>query len=615
MSPFSSSKTQVLTPEQVGTLTPFTHPIPNEHTYDYIIVGGGTAGCCLASRLSEDPDVTVLLLERGGVANGWADRVPLISSNPYREGAPTSRWWSQPLPWRTSDGRSRSQEVICGEALGGTSTINCTFYTRGPAGDYNHWEELGNSGWGYKDVEPYFAKSETTHSHPSSDFRGKQGPWHNRAHNYNIYQSTDHIIRAAQNVGLQPMDDLNSPTAPAAGYVRHDVSQDKSMRRHTPFHAFLPPSLTTERAKRLKICTNVLVTRIELAQGGSDGVRATGVHFEAIDYRKAGRHFFAKARREVVVCAGAIGSPQILQLSGLGSEDLLTAKAIPVVRNMPGVGNYLQDHIAVPLTFEAPIHDSIHELEVNPWKVIKELAKYTLTGHGVFSYPFQAITIYLPSQLLAKDASKVSLSTDQSDTLDTSVLANCPDLEIMPAPSNCTDHDIPGKGIFTLMAGLIRPKSHGSVRIATSNPRARPEVDLNFLTDPSDDDLARLRAGLRLAVSLAEDMSKQGYPLKGLIVPGALDDQSLDAFVKDNMRTCYHYTSTCRMGREDESERPGVVDARLRVHGVQGLRVCDASVFPEIVGAHTMAPTVMVAEKCADLMKEDRRLGKVEPSM
>ncbi|KAH9899160.1 alcohol oxidase [Cubamyces lactineus] len=613
MHSFSSQTTLVLAPEEVGTPTPSIHATAEEHSYDYIIVGGGTAGCCLASRLSEDPDITLLLLERGGVANGWADRVPLISSNPYREGAPTSRWWSQPLPWKTTDGRSRSQEVICGEALGGSSAINCTFYTRGPAGDYNHWEELGNSGWGYKDVEPYFAKSETTHSHPSSQFRGKQGPWHNRAHNYNLYQSTDHIIRAAQNAGLQPMDDLNSPDAPAAGYVRHDVSQDKSMRRHTPFHAFLPPSVTAERAKCLKICTNVLVTRVEFAQGGEDNVRATGVHFEAVDYRKAGKQFFAKARREVVICAGAIGSPQILQLSGLGPDDLLKAKGIPVVRDMPGVGNYLQDHIAVPLTFEAPMHDSIHSLEVSPWKVIKELAKYTFTGQGVFSYPFQAITMYLPSQLLAPDASKVS--TAKPETLDTSVLANCPDLEIMPAPSNCTDHDIPGKGIFTLMVGLIRPKSHGSVRIATSNPRARPEVDLNFLTDPGDDDLARLRQGLRLTVNLAEDMRKQGYPLKGLIVPGALDDQSLDAFIKDNMRTCYHYTSTCRMGQEDESERPGVVDARLRVHGVQGLRVCDASVFPEIVGAHTMAPTVMVAEKCADLMKEDRRLGKADPSM
>ncbi|KAI0327592.1 GMC oxidoreductase [Cubamyces sp. BRFM 1775] len=603
---FSSQQTPTLTPEEVGTPTPFTDTAFEGRTYDYIIVGGGTAGCCLASRLSEDPDVTVLLLERGGIANGWADKVPLISSNPYREGAPTSRWWSQPLPWKASDGRSLAQEVVCGEALGGTSVINCTFYTRGPAGDYNHWEELGNQGWGYKDVESYFAKSETTHSHPSSQFRGKQGE-------LTQVLMPSIVIRAAENAGLQPMDDLNSPHAPAAGYVRHDVSQDKSMRRHTPFHAFLPPPVTIGRAKRLKICTNVLVTRLELAQGGSDGLRATGVHFEAMDYRKAGKHFFARARREVVICAGAISSPQILQLSGLGPEDHLRAKGVPVMRNMPGVGNHLQDHIAVPLTFEAPMHDSIHELEASPWKVIKELTKYTLTGHGVFSYPFQAITMYLPSKLLSTDGSRVTLPADKPEALDTSVLANCPDLEIMPAPSNCTDHDIPGKGIFTLMVGLIRPKSHGSVRIATSNPRARPEVDLNFLTDPGDNDLARLRAGMRLTFNLAEDIRKQGYPLKSLIVPEKLEDQSLNAFIKDNMRTCYHYTSTCRMGREDESERPGVVDAELRVHGVQGLRVCDASVFPEIVGAHTMAPTVMVAEKCADLMKESRKSGKVEP--
>ncbi|KAI9069674.1 GMC oxidoreductase [Trametes sanguinea] len=596
-----------LAPEEAGV--PFARPLPTSEraTYDYIIVGGGTAGSCLASRLSEDPNVTVLLLERGGVSNGWMDRVPLISSNPYRAGAPVGRWWSQPLPMsRSPEGQSRSLEVVCGEALGGTSAINSTFYTRGPAGDYNRWQELGNEGWGYSDLEPYFAKSEHTHSHPESHYRGKQGPWQNRTYHINVYKHTQHVIRAAERAGIQAMEDLNSPMAPAVGYVRQDVSHDSKARRHGPFHAFLPPALVRARKSRLKICTNALATRLEFAIDDSGHLRAVGVHFEVTDYRYAGKSFFARARREVVVCSGALGSPQLLQLSGLGPRELLEAKGIAVVRDMPGVGSRLQDHVAVPLTFEAPMNDSLHELEASPLKVVKELATYIISGGGLLSYPFQAVTIYLPSRLLDKDS---NLSVADKQALDTTVLANCPDLEVMPAANNCTDHDIPGKGMFTFIIGLIRPKSYGSVRLATSNPRARPEVDLGFLTNP--DDLIPLRKGIKLGMRLARDMRDQGYPLKDLIVPESMDDSSLDTFISQNIRTCYHYTSTCRMGRVDDPERPAVVDSELRVHGVRGLRVCDASVFPEIIGGHTMAPVVVVAEKCADLIKNTYRTGAV----
>ncbi|KAI0828709.1 GMC oxidoreductase [Trametes gibbosa] len=576
------------------------HPIVedlNKYTYDYIIIGGGTAGSCLAARLTEDPKVSVLILERGTFANGWADRVPLISSNPYREGAPVGRWWSRPV----EHAEGRSMEVVCGEALGGTSAINCMFYTRGPPGDYNRWKELGNEGWGYDDIEPYFAKSETTHSHPESQFRGKKGPWQNRAFtSTTIWKHTARVIRAAENAGFNYSPDLSSPSTPAAAYVRHDVSQDSAKRRHTPFNAFLPPKVVQERQHHLKICPNALVTRIELTSSGADLVQATGVHFEATDFRRAGKSFFARARREVVVCAGTLGSPQILQLSGIGPKAHLEEKGIQVVRNLPGVGSYLQDHVAVPLTFEAPIDDSIHGLEVHPMKAVKELLTYLLTGRGLFSYPFQAVTIYVASRLL-DDKSRVSIPSGSADALDARVPANCPDLEIMPVASNCTDHDLPRTGVFTFMIGLIHPKSHGTVRLATRNPRARPDVDLGFLNDSTD--LAPLRKGLRLGASLAEDMRKQGYPLKELIVPATLDDAALDAFSRANVRTCYHYTSTCRMGAENDQERPGVVDAELRVHGVKGLRVCDASVFPEIVGAHTMAPVVAVAERCADIMK------------
>ncbi|KAI0631282.1 GMC oxidoreductase [Trametes polyzona] len=589
----------MLSLEEAGSESHSSAPGLDSRAYDYIIIGGGTAGSCLAARLSEDPDVTVLVLERGGFANGWADKVPLISSNPYRDGAPVGRWWSQPV----EEAGGRPMEVMCGEALGGTSAINCMFYTRGPAGDYNHWKELGNEGWGYEDLERYFVKSESTRSHPASHFRGKEGPWQNRAFTDTIWKHTPHVIRALENAGIPYAQDLSDPSIPAAAYVRHDISQDTKMHRHTPFNAFLSPKVLHERRDRLKICSHALVTRLELKTDSTGYMHAAGVHFEAVDSRKAGRSFFARARREVILCAGALGSPQILQLSGIGPKALLEEKGVPVVRDMPGVGSYLQDHVAVPLTFEVPMNDSLHALEARPMKAVKELATYLLNGRGLFSYPFQPVTAYVSSRLL-DDKSRISVppGTEGAEALDTHVFANCPDLEIMPAANNCTDHDIPNVGLFTLMVGLIHPKSHGTVRLATRNPRARPDVDLGFFSDPAD--FAPLRKGIRLAMRLADDIRQQGYPLKNLIVPDAgADDASLDSFARKNVRTCYHYTSTCRMGAEDDSERPGVVDAELRVHGVRGLRVCDASVFPEIVGAHTMAPVVAVAEKCADMVK------------
>ncbi|EIW54978.1 GMC oxidoreductase [Trametes versicolor FP-101664 SS1] len=586
MWPFSDQEIPTISLEEAGVQGYPTAPL-DAYTYDYIIIGGGTAGSVLAARLTEDPNVSVLVLERGGLANGWMDRVPLISSNPYREGAPVGRWWTRPvLP--TED---RAMEVVCGEALGGTSAVNCMFYTRGPAGDYNRWKELGNPGWGYEDLEPYFAKSESAP----------------RIHGTHRALRCS-VIRAAQNAGIPYAEDLSAPSTPAAAYVRHDISQDSSMRRHTPFHVFLSPKVVQACRQRLKICPHALVTRIEVAAPSGDSeipAQAVGVHFEAANFRQAGKSFYAHARREVVLCAGALASPQILMLSGIGPKAHLEEKGIWVRRDLPGVGSYLKDHVAVPLTFEAPMKDSLHELETSPMKVVKELATYLCTGRGIFSYPFQAVTLYVASCLL-DDKSHISVPVgSNADALNTRVPANCPDLEIMPAANNCTDHDIPRTGVFTLMAAHIRPKSHGSVRLATRNPRTRPDVELGFFSDPAD--MPTLVKGLRLAMRLAEDMRGQGYPLKGLIVPETLDYDALDAFARKNMRTCYHYTSTCRMGAEDDVEHPGVVDAKLRVHGVRGLRVCDASVFPEIVGAHTMAPVVAVAERCADLMKESAR--------
>ncbi|KAI0753767.1 alcohol oxidase, partial [Fomes fomentarius] len=553
---------------------------------------GGTAGCVLASRLSEDPRITVLLIEQGPVEDTWI--VPLISSNPFRSGTIARTWWS--LPIQGAD--NRYLEIMRGEALGGTSRINSLLYTRGCPGDYNRWKELGNDGWAYDDIESYFVKSEKTRDHPPSRHRGKNGPWENRQFTHIPYRIMPYIHDAFKKAGIQRHQDLNSPDMPAAGTGVFDIMQDGSYHRQGVDRAFLPASLVQERRSRLKICTNTLVTKINLAEDGGN-VRAKGVHFEAFNTRKAGEKYYAAAKREVILCAGAIGSPQLLMLSGIGPKEHLLSKGVPVVRDMPAVGSYLQDHIGVPLTFEVPINDSLHELEVSPLKVVKELVKYLFTGYSQLSLPMQGSATFLASRLLDKDH---AVSNASAKDLDTSLPSNRPDLEIMHITNNATDYDIPGKGIFTLLVAHITPKSYGSVRLATSNARARPDIDLGFFSNPED--YIALRKGIRFALRIAADVRKAGYPIHDLIVPEAgSSDETIDAFVRTNLRTCFHYTSTCRMGKDAHGERPSVVDTELRVHGVRGLRVCDASVFPEIVGAHTTAPTVMVAERCADIIK------------
>ncbi|CDO76592.1 GMC oxidoreductase [Trametes cinnabarina] len=588
-------KVPELRPQDVGTPVPVDAKVPvDTYTYDYIIVGGGTAGSVLASRLSEDPSVSVLVIEQGPGADTWASRVPVISGNPFRSGTLAAMWWALPMP--QVDGRAL--QVMRGEALGGTSRINALLYTRGVPGEYNRWAELGCEGWGYTDLEPYFIISEKTLSHPASKFRGKKGPWVNRQFSTSPYKIMKPVTDAICGANIARVDDLNDPATPAAALGALDVIIDGDSRRTSTNRAFLPAKLTSDRAARLKICTNSLVLRLDVAREVDGALRARGVYFEATNPRSAAQTFYAQARREIVLSAGALGSPQILMLSGIGPKEHLEHKDVPVLLDVPAVGSYLQDHISVPLTYEVPLSDSLHQLENSTFAALKAVASYLLAGRGILSAPFQNVTSLVPSWLLDDDSRVVA--HDPTD-LDATVPGNCPDIELMPIANNCTDADIPGKGVFTLLPTLIRPKSRGSVRLATSNPRGRPDVDLGFFDDP--DDYVPLRKGIRLALRVAADARARGAPLTDLIVPESTSDQEIDRFIRKNLRDTFHYTSTCRMGSQIHGERPSVVDGYLRVHGVHGLRVCDTSVFPDIVGAHTMAPAVMVAEKCADLIK------------
>ncbi|TFY74655.1 hypothetical protein EWM64_g9357 [Hericium alpestre] len=568
MWPFSHSVPE-LKPHEVGTClhANVRASAVDAVTYDYIIVGGGSAGCCLASRLSEDPSVTVLLLERGNVTDTWASKVPLISSDLFRSGTPAARWTTQPMP--EVDGRTL--EVVRGEALGGTSRVNGLVYTRGAPGDYNLWKELGHEGWGYDDLLPYFVKSEKTLSQPPSSFRGSEGPWQNQTFKEVHYKFARHILSATQAIGIPPIQDVNSPKASAAGHATLDICVDRNIYRASTYRAFLPPNLAQARKKHLKICTDTVALRIE-TETSSGKVRAVGVHFGDVSGNERSPKYYAKAQREVILCAGALGSPQLLQLSGLGPADHLKEKGIPVVRDMPGVGSHLQDHPGVPVMYEVPVSDTLFVLEKQPLAAMIEFLKYVTIGRGLFVLPFTPTSIFVPSRLLNKNSEVIDASAPALTG------ADLPDIEIMPIPYNASDVVIDGKGIFSLLGALIKPKSVGT------QPRG--------LHHPAQ--------GLRLALRIAEQVRTQGYLMKDLQVPETENEVDMDRFIRKNMRTTYHYASTCRMAREAEG---GVVDDDLRVYGVQGLRVCDTSVFPEIVATHLMAPAVVVAEKCADLIK------------
>ena len=260
--------------------------------------------------------------------------------------------------------------------------------------------------------------------------------------------------------------------------------------------------------------------------------------------------------------------------------------------------------MGVPVAIQIPLDDSLHHLQASWIRVIFELFKYVTTGGGIIGRPFQNSSSFFPSRLI--DPTTHTIPAASARDLDASLPENRPDIEFMHTANNCADVDPQEPiGVFSFLITLIRPRSEGTVRLATANPRVPPAVDLNFLADPAD--YVPLRKGIRLALRVFDDVRAQGYPVLGdlQVPPGGADadDATMDAFIRTHLRTNFHYTSTCRMGASADGARTSVVDAALRVHGVRGLRVCDASVFPEIIGSHTMAPTVAVAEKCADMIK------------
>ncbi|KAJ7449177.1 alcohol oxidase [Mycena latifolia] len=582
---FGAPRYPVLSVDQAGTpLEATTKQAVDTKTYDYIIVGGGTAGCCLASRLSEDPMVSVLVLERGRVHDTWYSRIPLISSDVTSQATPIVRSPSEPI----KNALDQVVNIVHTETLGGGSSVNQMLVTRGAPGDFNHWAELGHPSWDYQSLKPYFLKSEKSLSHRSND-RGYSGPLVNQTFPDLPYKILGRIKEAAIALGFKNVNNFNSPDVPVDACATLDAAIDDKLRRVSSYNAFLPANLAQERYQRLKICTKAVGTRIEFNEGV-----AVGVVFESSDKSIPGT-FYARVRKEIVVCCGAIGSPQLLLLSGIGPKAHLDEHGIATLSDLPGVGAHLQDHIGVPLMYKVPLEDTLHHVENSAWKGVLELGKYFFGRKGIMSSSVVPMAIFAHSTHFDEKTAVIDspIPSTESGT-------NRPDLEIMPIPHWASEPP-PYKiriGVFSFLLCLLQPKSLGSVRLATSDPHARPSVDLGFLSDPED--YVRLRKGIKLSLRLAEKVGGSGYPIADFQVPASEKESDLDDFIRSHLRTSYHYSSSCRMAAREEG---GVVDDALNVYGVRGLRVCDASIFPCVTSGHTMTPVIAVAERCADLIK------------
>ncbi|MBP1844232.1 choline dehydrogenase [Rhizobium petrolearium] len=528
-------------------------------TYDYIIVGGGTAGCVLANRLSADPSVEVLMIEGGGEGRGFYVDMPLGLA--FLIGRPQYDWLYKGEPEPYLEGRR--MPLPRGKMLGGSSAINGLIYVRGHAYDYNQWAQLGNRGWSWESVLPYFKRSEAFH-HPSSEAHGTEGEWSVSDPNVR-WEALVAYRQAAIEQGIPASDDYNSGDNEGVAFF---VATIKNGVRHSTARAFLQP---IRHRRNLTVVTNALVDRVTF-----DGRRASGITF-SID----GQSQEAKAGRDVILSAGAYGSPAILERSGVGSPDVLSDAGIEVLHGLPGVGENLQDH------WHIRVQHRLHNT-------------HTLNTRG----GTRLGRMLLGMQYLATKRGPLGGSpTLLGAFIKTSPDAPAPDIQIHVSGSTSPSfggamHPFPG---ITSSVCILRPESRGHCHVADRDPSVQPRILHNFLKEEADREIVirSVEAVRRIVASSAMDRFEPEEILPTAAVQSR--DELLD-YARRTVNTTFHPVGTCKMGRD----RMAVVDDRLRVHGLSGLRVVDASIMPTIVSGNTQAPTVMIAEKAADFIREER---------
>jgi choline dehydrogenase-like flavoprotein len=544
------------------------------NSYDYIIVGAGSAGCALAYRLSREASRKVLLLEAGGKDSFPMIHIPLGFAFMMKN--PKVNWCYETEPEPGMHNRKISWPR--GKVLGGTSCINGMVYIRGQRQDYDTWAAMGNSGWSYDEVLPYFKRSQHK-AEGASDYHGFGGPlWVEEVGVDEKMELADVFVQAAVQTGLPYNEDFNGASQEGAGDYQRNIRNGK---RQSSARTFLK---ACENRPNLTVMTGALTEQVLFEDN-----RAIGVKYS----RDAGKNSRvteeAYANAEVILCGGVVNSPQLLELSGIGQRQHLESLGIEVRKELPGVGENLQDHLTIN------VQQGLHGIptfydETRPLALVGNLIKYFTRGKGLLSHPAAQVGVFFKT-------------SEEEQT---------PNAQIHFAPA-ASEPDKNGnlktKPGTTATVCNLRPESRGSIHIKSSNPRDYPAIRANFLATEKDRTtmiaaLRRVREIFR-APALEKNLGKEFLPGEGVQT-----DEQILSYIRSEAESVYHPVGTCKMGNDKQS----VVDERLRVHGIEGLRVADASIMPNIVSGNTNAPAVMIAEKCADMLLQDAGLRVTLPA-